>query len=220
MLPVMVTSVLLSCCSFSLDSNVIIRILILMKLVAISDLHGTRPQPPDADVLAIIGDFACGDDISSLRRDIAWLNGLTHKHIVSVLGNHDLIVHHLLKTRPDIVKDLFGRIHLLIDDSLTIDGVQIYGVGWGSQAPIPSTNIILSHAPIAGILDQRQPPTSEHLGNPHLARQVNDKPPRLFACGHIHGGYGRVERNGTIFINCSLVNESRQLVNRPWACVF
>ncbi len=38
---------------------------------------------------------------------------------------------------------------------------------------------------------------------------------RVDTCGHIHEAYGRVEKNGTLFINTSVLNERYELVNIP-----
>jgi Icc-related predicted phosphoesterase len=67
------------------------------------------------------------------------------------------------------------------------------------------------------MVDQRQPPESEHLGDSWLAKQIEAVKPRLVVSGHFHGGYGLAERNGTIFVNCSLANEANWQTSHRWS---
>ena len=123
-----------------------------MKLVLTSDLHGKRPSVPKGDVLIVAGDIFCGDDIVSLRRDISWLESLNFRHIVTVLGNHDLVARH----NPSVLESA-KTIHLLANSGLEIDGVRFYGIDSkdsNSNIDIPKgTDVVISHFPPAGILD-------------------------------------------------------------------
>ena len=99
---------------------------------------------------------------------------------------------------------------------MVIGGIRFYGVDWRSAAAIRAgVDVVVSHCPAKGMVDQRQPPGSEHLGDGWLAKQIEVVKPRLVVSGHFHGGYGRVEHEGTIFVNCSLVTEARELANEP-----
>ena len=92
----------------------------VLRLVLISDTHDQRPADvPLGDVLIHAGDFACGDDLHSLRRDIGRLRSLPHRHKILVPGNHDLI----LTIQPN-VRELLGSIHFLSDSLVDIDGVR------------------------------------------------------------------------------------------------
>ena len=175
-----------------------------MKLVLISDIHDRPVTMPKGDVLVLAGDIFCGDDGVSLRSDLAWIKSLGFQHAV-------------LKTQPETASSLLksAGVQLLIDESVEIDGLRFYGVGWGTSVPIPTSDVVISHCPAKGTLDQRHPPESEHLGSPALAKQIEAVKPRVFVCGHIHGGYGRAEHHGTTFVNCSQANEAHQTLNRP-----
>jgi len=64
-----------------------------MRLILIYDTHDRHPSDiPAGDVLIHAGDFACGDDRASLRRDIDWFKSQSHRHKIIVPGNHDLIM--------------------------------------------------------------------------------------------------------------------------------
>jgi Icc-related predicted phosphoesterase len=189
-----------------------------LRLVLISDIHDRPVAVPAGDVLILAGDIFCGDDVASLRSDLAWIKSLGFKTVLAVPGNHDLVLAHLLKTQPEITRRLLmsAGVTLLRDTETVVDGLRFYGVDWRSEAEIPSGNdVVISHCPPKGMVDQRQPPGSEHLGDGWLAKQIEVAKPRLVVSGHFHGGYGRAKRDGTTFVNCSLANEARELANDP-----
>jgi predicted MPP superfamily phosphohydrolase len=189
-----------------------------MRLVLISDIHDRPVAIPTGDCLILAGDIFCGDDTASLRSDLTWIKSLGFKHTLAVLGNHDLVLTHLLKTQPKTALGLLmsAGVTLLQDSDTVVDGLRFYGVDWRSQTAIPAgSDVVISHCPAKGMVDQRQPPTSEHLGDGWLAKQIEVVKPRLVVSGHFHGGYGRAERDGTTFVNCSLANEARELANKP-----
>lgn len=188
-----------------------------MRLTLMSDLHARPATVPTGDTLILAGDIFCGDDGTSLRSDLAWIKSLGFKNALAVLGNHDLVLTHLLKTQQETARSLLmsAGVTLLQDTEMVIEGIRFYGVDWRSAAAIPAgSDVVVSHCPAKGMVDQ-QPPGSEHLGDGWLAKQIEVVKPRLVVSGHFHGGYGRAERDGTIFVNCSLANEARELANKP-----
>ena len=191
-----------------------------MKLVLISDTHDQRLSDiPAGDVLIHCGDAFCGDDMASLRSDLAWIGALPHRWKLFVRGNHDLCLDWALRAHPPMVEKLLGAagITLLRDAVVEIGGVKFWGVDWQSRVTISTgLDVIISHCPAKGMLDQRYPPNSEHLGDAWLAAQIAKVKPRLVVSGHFHGGYGKTDQNGTTFVNCSLTNEAQQTVNKPW----
>jgi predicted MPP superfamily phosphohydrolase len=202
-----------------------------------SDLHDRPTTVPSGDVLVIAGDFTCGDDELSLRSDLTWIQSLGFKHVLSVLGNHDLILKHLLKTKPEQAHNMLkdSGVTLLQDAEAMIEGIRFWGCDWQGRTEIPQgIDVVISHCPAFLHVDQRRPAVfqngrqiviaSAHLGDEWLAKQVQRVGPKFVVSGHIHGGYG-VNRtlqgplNGPFrertFINCSLVNEARENVNAP-----
>jgi predicted MPP superfamily phosphohydrolase len=166
----------------------------------------------------LAGDIFCGDDAASLRSDLTWIKSLGFKNTLAVLGNHDLVLTHLLKTQPETARGLLVSVEVMLlrDSDTVINGLKFYGVDWRSQAEIPTGNdVVVSHCPAMGLVDQRYPPDSEHLGDGWLAKRIEAVKPRLVVSGHFHGGHGRAERHGTTFVNCSLANEARELANKP-----
>ncbi|MFZ0278053.1 MAG: metallophosphoesterase [Candidatus Sulfotelmatobacter sp.] len=172
-----------------------------MRLVLISDTHDWHPTVPDGDVLIHSGDFACGDDLISLRRDIAWLKSLPHRIKILVKGNHDLI----LNCRPDAA-ELLRPIHLLENSSIEIEGIKFHGVGWKATPDIPAgTDVVISHEPCYGILDAG-------MGSPVLRRAVLSASPQVFVSGHVHGARGHAVVNGIHFYNATFERPTTDVV--------
>lgn len=172
-----------------------------MKLVLLSDTHDQRPVVPEGDILVVAGDVFCGDDIASLRREIRWFEGLEFRHVVMVLGNHDLSAQH----NPGVLASS-KKIHLLANSSVEIEGVTFYGVRWKTTPSIPAgTDVVISHEPCHGILDAG-------IGSPVLRRAVLAAHPRLFVSGHVHGARGHVVHNGIDFFNATLDAPTKNVI--------
>jgi Icc-related predicted phosphoesterase len=77
-----------------------------------------------------------------------------------------------------------------------------------------STDVLITHGPPYGVLDTAHP-TTDHLGCEELAEAVQHVRPRLHVFGHIHGGQGQQNSDGTLYVNASVVNEAYQLVYAP-----
>lgn len=78
-------------------------------------------------------------------------------------------------------------------------------------ARIPSsTQILVTHAPPAGILDGDQ-----HTGCAELLAAIRRVRPRLHVFGHVHSAYGVDRSAETMFVNAGLLNESGALNRLP-----
>ena len=87
------------------------------------------------------------------------------------------------------------------------------------------TDVLLTHCPPYGILDQSHRPNflnptgEEHLGSKELKEVLDTKSqfgvmPRVIAFGHIHGDGGKKTQIGdTLYINASLCDENYDPVN-------
>ena len=169
-----------------------------MKLVLMSDLHDRPVAVPAGDVLVLAGDVFCGDDRASLQSDLAWIKSLGFKRVLMTLGNHDLVLRHLLRTAPETATLLLKNagVTLLRDAEVVLDGVGFYGVDWQSTAVIPRVDVLISHEPPAEILDGG-------IGCPLLRRAVLAAKPRLHIFGHSHDARGHVLLDGTHFYNAA-----------------
>jgi len=78
------------------------------------------------------------------------------------------------------------------------------------------TDILITHGPAQGHLDMSGPPYNEpNLGCALLREKLDEQPPKIHVCGHIHGGYGYKFHNGTHYFNASILNERYEYVNKP-----
>jgi len=86
-------------------------------------------------------------------------------------------------------------------------------------------DILLTHGPAHGILDgapafdedaypSDDSITKRHVGCEELRKAVRRIKPKVHVFGHIHSNPGRVEKDGTLFINAAIMNES---YNPRWA---
>jgi len=75
-------------------------------------------------------------------------------------------------------------------------------------------DVLLSHGPPYGILDQPLPYREEHLGSFALKRAIENSRPYFVVFGHIHGGYGATINGHTNFFNVSLFAEHYVRTNK------
>jgi len=216
-----------------------------MKIVCTSDLHGFLPNTmPEGDMLLVGGDIcpAINHSVSFQKRWLEvdfkrWLKSLSFKHVVVCWGNHDFI-----GERKDMVSELKNSLpcHILTDEALEIEGLNIYGTPWQPRffdwafnldepeleekwKAIPSnTDILLLHGPPYGFGDLARPiagmrDESEHTGSPSLTKKIEEVKPKLVVYGHIHSGYGQysIPNCPSILANVAFVNEQYLPTNSP-----
>jgi Icc-related predicted phosphoesterase len=203
-----------------------------MRLVLISDTHDMHDlvEVPDGDVLVHAGDLTMAGDVHSCQKALTWLNNQPHKHVVLTAGNHDFAFEREWAKRQ---LDL-GRITYLENNGTAIDGVTFWGspvqpwfMSWAFNvhrgAPIKefwdkipnSVDVLITHGPPWGILDQARRDRSEHLGCEELIKRVEYVNPLIHVFGHIHGSAGIEHRGKTQFINASVVDEAYKMSNEP-----
>lgn len=203
-----------------------------LRVVAISDTHGTLPDLPEGDLLIVAGDFT----INGTEREVVffdeWLGTLPHPVKVVVAGNHDWC----LQTKRQ--KPGWPWIHnavYLQDSGVSIPPerfdlqgynhqITIYGSPWQPryydwafqldynspelkakwEAVPTGIDILVTHAAPYGILDEH--PRRGHLGCEFLAEELKRIKPKLHVFGHIHPGYGVLETRDTLFVNASVMD--------------
>ena len=193
-----------------------------MRIVCLADLHGFLPAVPSCDLLLVAGDICPTGDESPptqehwLRSTFArWLDEAPAGAIVGVAGNHDFVG----ETDPDALRALDW--HYLQDDTIEIDGLSIYGSPWTARfqewafmldeeqlaehwARIPAgVDLLCTHSPPLGYGDRIG---DVSIGSPSLLAAIDQLEPRLSVFGHLHSGYGRWQRNGSILVNASYCN--------------
>lgn len=198
-----------------------------MLIRAYSDLHGMLPVVDSCDVLLIAGDVCpiIGEHgVEEQARWIeaefsTWLEQLDARQIVLTPGNHDFV----FEKRTDWPQ---MPATLLIDESIELidGGPSLHASPWVPALPdwafhaddeklkaaaeaIPKdVDIWLQHGPPYGILDALWR-NGKHVGNQHTLRALDEKPPQVFICGHIHEAAGFAEYAGALIANVSFVDE-------------
>lgn len=97
---------------------------------------------------------------------------------------------------------------------------------------IPSgLDILMTHGPPYEILDgvgrfdedvypEDDSVFIKHVGCENLLEAVRRVKPKVHVFGHIHASHGRIERDGTTFINASIMNEVYDPERKPWVFDF
>lgn len=186
-----------------------------MRIVAISDTHNRHHQIaiPECDILIHAGD-ATGRGHEFEVRDFArWFNEQPATHKVFIPGNHEKIFEKRLPESMAWFTEECPTGHVLINQLLTIDGLKIYGSpvtpwfydwAWNEytdglkrtwEAVPADIDIMVSHGPAHGILDEIEPGHG-HLGCAVLRDELARIKPQAHIFGHIHGGHGQLDIDG------------------------
>lgn len=203
-----------------------------MQIVAISDTHGQHSQLvlPPGDLLIHAGDVSGRGQRTEIVDFLQWFAAQPHPYKVMIAGNHDFYFEQESEER--IRQVLPANIVYLNDSGTTVNGLRIWGspispwfFNWAFNRHrgadiqqhwnlIPAhTDILITHGPVHGILDRTT--HGEAVGCENLLATVQTIRPRYFVCGHIHEAYGMVQKNGTTFINASVLDERYRLVHQP-----
>ena len=174
-----------------------------MRIVAFGDTHTQHHalKLPEGDVLIFAGDGEFRNSLELFGFD-DWLSGFKYKLIIAIAGNHDFYC----ESYPNEVKNYLTKVVYLKDEPHVLpNGMTI----WGS----PMTPTFLNWAFMES--EDIAQPGGEHLGSKTLAKRIDSLKIPYVICGHIHGGYGVDKTKDTTYINCSVLNEDYQLVNKP-----
>ena len=201
-----------------------------MKIVIISDTHNLHNliNLPSGDVLIHCGDLCNSGSIRDVVGFNIWIGKQDFKHKLVIPGNHDRV----FETDYALAKDVLDNATLLLDSSVTIEGIKFYGspwqpafCNWAFNVPrglelkekwdnIPlDTDVLITHGPPHGMLDTV--PGDGSVGCEELLLAVERVQPKLHCFGHIHGGYGIDKRADTVFVNASSCTERYIAANKP-----
>lgn len=197
-----------------------------MKIVAISDLHGTLPSDlPECDLLIVAGDL-CPDIFDGRHkahkdpeRQLRWFHNVfadwadaqRADFVLATWGNHDFCGH--LLPNSQVTK----KLEVISDGYALINGVKVWMTPWSNQfmnwawmkqpaalekvyAEIhDDTDILVSHQPPRGcgdIYPNLESGQLEHIGSVELLEHIERIRPRAVICGHLHSGHGTYLING------------------------
>lgn len=202
-----------------------------MKIVLLSDTHGSHSylDIPQGDLLIHAGDFSMRGREGETRNFIDWFSAQPHPHKVFISGNHDF----LAEEDPAIFRTMLpDNVHYLENSGVEIEGIEIWGSpispwfhNWAfnrhrgdairpywQKIPL-TTDILITHGPPYGILDETD--RGEVVGCQDLWNRIEEVQPKLHVFGHIHEGYGQLQKEETLFVNASIVNLRYNPVNAP-----
>jgi Icc-related predicted phosphoesterase len=191
---------------------------LVMRIIAMSDIHGNLPPCPDGDVLVISGDICNGfesrnheSQASFINGDFSdWIESTNVSQTVVCAGNHDFV----FQDAPELIRS-DRPFHYLEDSSVEIEGVKFYGTpwqlwlgSWAFNAPEgdaqeeflskvyglidPDTDVLVSHGPPTGfgMVDSvpQRGGVIAHVGSKALQEAILNLEIPLTVCGHIHFG--------------------------------
>jgi Icc-related predicted phosphoesterase len=199
-----------------------------IRICAIGDTHRQHwnLKIPKCDLFIFCGDAEI-NSLLPLHDFNDWLGTIKATHKICVGGNHDS---ELERVGKEECKRLLTNCIYLENEFLYLDGFKIWGSpfspmfnNWSFMrydndlkeiwATIPlETEILISHCPPFGILDQVLP-RDDSQGSRTLKDRVKDVHPYLHLFGHIHEGFGQYTDGKTDYYNCSVLDEQYKLVN-------
>ncbi len=199
-----------------------------MRCVAISDTHGMYRDidVPDGDVLIHAGDILRQGKLQELPDFNDWLAALPHRYKIVVAGNHDWC----FQNETAACRELLSAAYYLQDEALELEGKHFYGSPWqpwffnfafnlqrGAELKakwdmIPAgLDVLITHGPAMGLLDQVR--GGQNVGCEALRDALDRTQPKFHVFGHIHEGYGTLQRGASTLINASVNNERYQPLN-------
>jgi len=185
---------------------------------------------PDADMALVAGDLTeIGfDDPPSVARASRWMEALTERYqwVFYVLGNHDLRLLDTAFDRPPdkrppwclsiarrvVERDRFRFVGASLSPCFDLPELERFWDRMTARpevdreyfASLPPADIMLSHCPPFGILDEwKEKGSGRHIGSPGLTAYLERYAPRVVVCGHIHEGAGSHVLGSTLVVNCA-----------------
>jgi len=213
-----------------------------MKIDCIGCCHGAYDQLEleGGDLLIITGDLTRSDESYQYSKFHEWLEKQDYKKKIFIGGNHD---QYLQDRNQTFLQDYTSNdsITYLCDSGTEFEGLKIWGMPhslWfrginphctaftGDEeymaekcALIPDNiDILISHCHPYGILDEiiLEDGSEYSVGSKELLKTTLKIRPKLVIFSHIHEKGGKIlDINGIKFINCSIMNERYEPVNKP-----
>lgn len=159
------------------------------KIACISDVHNQwhNIKVPECDILISAGDYSNRGEHHSVFGFHSWLSKQPAKHKISVQGNHEVYVENNYEAAKELVP---SDVHFIEHGTLNIEGIKFYCsaatpkfCNWAymmsedeieqNWAKIPDdTEVLVTHGPAFGFLDQINPLKSPPLGCKRLRKRI------------------------------------------------
>jgi predicted phosphodiesterase len=209
------------------------RVFTIMKLVAFSDTHGQHAdvEIPECDVAIFAGDCCKYGSREEFYDFVKWYQNVPAKLKLLTPGNHDFCTQKYPHFGDQACQE-YG-IQYMADNGYTIDNLAYYGWPWtppyGNYAWMATESwmagrlnniqyphhVLISHGPPRGILDWTPRDGGQSVGSMALFKHHGWSMSEVHIFGHIHHSYGAERYKGKLYVNCSLLNEEYELVNKP-----
>ena len=215
-----------------------------MKISIISDTHNKHKlltgDLPGGSLILHGGDISSMGYEHEIREFAKWYDGLNYDNKIFIAGNHDWGFQNNVDKVKEIV-DFYKTITYVQDQLHTIQDdngteVKIWGspwqpefYNWAFNLPnggweleqkwndIPEgIDILITHGPAWGFLDDVEGRRGQHLGCELLAERIKVIKPKIHICGHIHSGHGHHFDGHTHYFNASVLNERYLYAHTPW----
>lgn len=215
-----------------------------MRIVATSDTHFpfAADRIPEGDLFLHAGDLMYTGYVDEWNPRVQSLAALEHKRKYLCPGNHDFhIQNYMGVARAELRKQANTRVFGVPGTELVeVDGVRILGIpyvtglqGWAfgaqeewllehlNQFSDTEIDVVVSHAPVFGILDVVNPEDKhhvyEHVGGLAMNRWFYAKrqKPKVWIHGHIHESYGRKTVEDCTFYNVAMCDRGYSQENSP-----
>lgn len=203
-----------------------------MKTTLISDTHGLHNQLKlkGGDLLIHAGDVSARGTEEEVLAFLTWFEVQPYKHKIFIAGNHDWFFE---SQSSEYIQSLIPNNVIYLNDSgVVIEDFKIWGspvqptfFNWAFNRErgvaidkhwqlIPdNTNILITHGPPFGILDKTT--RGEEVGCEMLLEKIDAIKPKIHVFGHIHEGYGQLEKGNTIFANAAILTVRYEFKNTP-----
>ena len=181
-----------------------------MRILAFSDLHLARARAADIVAASGAADLVIGaGDFCTMRQGLPeameMLAGL-QAPLVAVPGNAESVDELRAAAGPGVT--------VLHGDGCEIDGLRIYGLGYGVPrtpfgawscdlseafaaellAGCVKAHVLVTHSPPKGVCDVTS--AGQSVGSTAIRAAIERIRPRLALCGHIHDSWGQEGRLG------------------------
>jgi len=205
----------------------------MKKIISVGCLHGYKPIIDVCDILIITGNLTARDSYKEYEMFDEWLKKQKADLKIVIGGNHD----NLLENKTYKIKN--G--HYLENEGIEYKGFKFFGIPYSlsfseinpkctafcgnekymkekSDLIPEDIDILISHSPPFGILDEieKQDGSMLHVGSTSLRDAIFRIKPKLVIFSHIHENGGKmIDLTTTICVNCSIMNERYEPVNKP-----